>query len=299
MFSNYLKLLLSISNLVFRQLLFEFVLSIRWIFHLISPLKTNPKTSSETRVILSMTTYPKRMKFAYKALKSVILQNKACLEIFVFVFEDEYPEVTRHLSKLSKHGVQVVPFPQNLKQYLKILPALHRFKDCAIITFDDDIIYPKGWLDGLLSAYATNPDYQSGYRGQKVPRRDGLNPENYFTLDLFTSLVERELAPEEILFTGVSGVIYPPNLFCPLVLNVEAAMKLSPNNDDLWLYFNSIHSSVRKLFIPSNMGDPLYFIGSQKVALWKSNDAGQMRNRDALINLSTSFSKLNCAAQHL
>ena len=238
------------------------------------------------------------MKFAYKTLKSVILQNKACLKIFVFVFEAEYPEVAKYLSKLSKHGVQVVSFPQDLKQYLKILPALQEFKDCAIITFDDDIIYPKGWLDGLISTYATYPGYQAGYRGQKVPQGEGLDPENYFTLGLYNSLVEKELAPEEILFTGVSGVIYPPNLFCPLVLNVEAALKLSPNNDDFWLYFNSIHSSVRKIFIPSNMGEPLYFFGSQKVALWKSNDAGEMRNRDALINLSASFSKLNCVAQH-
>jgi hypothetical protein len=258
----------------------------------------SPSISSRKEVILSMTTYPLRAKFAYKTLKSVILQNDNHLEIFVFVFEEDYSKIAKRLSKLSKHQVKVIAFPHDLKQYLKIIPALQIFKDCAIITFDDDIIYPKGWLEGLLSAYVSHPKCQSGYRGQKVPQGEGLNPENYFSLDLFSSFIETELAPEEILFTGVLGVVYPPHLFCLRVLDMETALKLSPRNDDLWLYFNAVHSGIRKIFLPNTFGEPLYFLGSQKMALWKSNDVGKMQNRESIINLSSSFPSLQCPTQH-
>jgi hypothetical protein len=277
-----------------RQILCEFQLHIRWCFYITRRGFRSTRVTTENSIVLSMTTYPRRARFAKKAIKSVILQNSFFLPIYIFVFEEEYSRVSHKLSSLSKHNLQVVPYKQNLRQYLKIIPALEQFKNQSIITFDDDILYPHGWLDGLITAYQGNPNTIIGYRGQSIPDKETLSPENYFLLKLFRCLSTKSLAPERILFTGVGGVLYPPKVFCSLVLNMKLALRLSPGNDDLWLYYNSIHNQASKLFIPDSASEPLYFFGSQGSALWKSNDVGERKNNQALIELSRTFLNIQC-----
>lgn len=283
---------------VSKQSLLEIQLHIRWwIFVVISKFKYPAKTG-EHSVILSLTTYPKRTRYARKALKSIILQNPLRFQIFVFVFADEHAQVSRALSSLSPYSVEVVPFEENLRQYLKIIPALKHFENNAIITFDDDILYPLGWLEGLVKAHQANPNLVIGYRGQHIPPNENLGPESYFSLQLFKSPTPIVLDPERILFTGVGGVLYPPKVFCSLAIDMQHAQELSPGNDDLWLHYISIHNRTQKLFIPSSMGEPLFFLGSQTNALWKSNDVGAKRNYDALTKLSRNFIQIQCLQHH-
>lgn len=298
MFLKRISQVVAFLHFLARQVLCEFQLHVRWCFYITRSRFRSTRVTAENSIVLSMTTYPKRARYAKKAIKSVVIQNAYSLPIYVFVFEEEYSRVSNQLSSLSKHNVQVVPYKQNLRQYLKIIPALEKFKNLSVITFDDDILYPHGWLDGLITAYQANPNLIIGYRGQCIPDQETLSPENYFSLKLFRFPTVTALAPERILFTGVGGVLYPPKVFCSLVLNMKLALQLSPGNDDFWLYFNSIHAQARKLFISSSTGEPLYFFGSQSSALWKLNDVGLRRNHAMLSELTQHFRKIQCFESH-
>ena len=277
-----------------RQVLCEFQLHIRWCLYITRWGFRSTRVTAENSIVLSMTTYPKRARYAKKAIKSVVIQNAFFLPIYVFVFEEEYSQVSNELSSLSKYNVLVIPYKQDLRQYLKIIPALEQFKNQSIITFDDDILYPQGWLEGLISAYQANLNVIIGYRGQYIPDQETLSPENYFSLRIYKYPTATVVAPERMLFTGVGGVLYPPKVFCSLVLSMKLALRLSPGNDDFWLYYNSIHNQASKLFIPDLGSEPLYFLGSQGSALWKSNDAGERKNHQALTELSRAFLNVQC-----
>jgi len=281
-------------SLFCKQFTFEFVLNLRWLlFKLQIPLSKASDEFDDT-LILTMTTYPKRVKYASKALKSVIIQNTTNARIVVYAFSDEYSEVSRKLYVFEKYNVKIESYPHNLRQYLKIIPALERNPDKTIITFDDDILYPAGWLKGLLRARLNYPNFQIAYRGQFIQREVILTPDIYFNSKIYTPSKIEKLRPEEIILTGVFGVVYPPHQFCSIVVDMEKAMSLSPSNDDLWLYFNSIHSRIDKIVLPNPFGEPLYFFGSQENALWKQNDAGSKRNGEAITKLTSYFAKHKC-----
>ncbi len=173
-------------SLFCKQFTFEFVLNLRWLlFKLQIPLSKASDEFDDT-LILTMTTYPKRVKYASKALKSVIIQNTTNARIVVYAFSDEYSEVSRKLYVFEKYNVKIESYPHNLRQYLKIIPALERNPDKTIITFDDDILYPAGWLKGLLRARLNYPNFQIAYRGQFIQREVILTPDIYFNSKIYT-----------------------------------------------------------------------------------------------------------------
>jgi glycosyltransferase involved in cell wall biosynthesis len=277
-----------------KQFSFEFALNLRWLLFKWQIPFSKASDEFDDTLILSMTTYPKRVKYASKALKSVIIQNTTNARIVVYAYSDEYSEVFRKLSVFEKYNVRIESYPHNFRQYLKLIPSLERNPDKTIITFDDDILYPSGWLKGLLRAQLNYPNFQIAYRGQFIQKEVVLTPDIYFNSKIYAPSKIEKLHPKEIILTGVFGVAYPPHQFCSIVVDMERAISLSPGNDDLWLYFNSIHSSIDKIVLPNPFGEPLYFFGSQENALWKQNDAGSKRNGEAITKLTSYFGEYRC-----
>ncbi|MFA6141068.1 MAG: hypothetical protein WC684_10110, partial [Hyphomicrobium sp.] len=73
--------------------------------------------------------------------------------------------------------------------------------------------------------------------------------------------------------TGVSGILYPPGVMPPQTLDESTFQRLSPRNDDVWLYWMAAAAGrrFRKL---AGGGSFRRWRGSQKVALWRSNNVG-------------------------
>src|SRR6056297_1724023 len=116
--------------------------------------------------IISLTTIPSRLKHGIRpTLESL---SKQGYEVYLWIpkvfkrnnvaFDGKIP---KYIKKLGIN-CEVV---EDRGSITKLYPALS-LKDHLIITADDDIIYPKGWADGLISAYYTAPNICYCYRGR-------------------------------------------------------------------------------------------------------------------------------------
>jgi hypothetical protein len=76
--------------------------------------------------------------------------------------------------------------------------------------------------------------------------------------------------------TGIGGVLYPPNVFGPEVLNVDAFTAHCPRGDDIWFWWMARANGATFKRVPHQQ-DIHTWEGTQEVALWKDN-LGAMMN---------------------
>ena len=217
-------------------------------------------------IIISMTSYPRRFKFASKSIKSILMQDLRPKRIILFLFEDDF-KLSKYFEKFSRYGVEVQSYPKNLKSFLKIIPALELYPDHVIVSADDDMYYRRDWLRQLINGSDTHPNSIVGHRGIKIR----LDSNGQVMPYLNWKLEESEFFGSNLVLTSVGGILYPVGLLNRNVLDMDLAEKLTPNNDDFWIYFIALMSEIPQGTIKSTNQDPYYWFGSQKLALWKSN----------------------------
>lgn len=112
------------------------------------------------------------------------------------------------LQLLQKRGLEI-EYCRDIRSYTKLIPALKKFPDAAIITIDDDVIYELDVLEKLIVAYQNNPSYIYCNRFHLM-RPDGkgkLLP--YIQWEWNSAGTEADILNFP---TGVGGVLSPPFL---------------------------------------------------------------------------------------
>jgi hypothetical protein len=113
----------------------------------------------------------------------------------------EYNRVKGNCGKTLRvldNGLEIIPVGKDVGPYCKLFYALNGFNDpeTIIITIDDDVNYPKNWLENLLKASEKYPDYAIGYRGRSFTTNEiNYNKSKVIegkksTNNLLTSLLE-------------------------------------------------------------------------------------------------------------
>ena len=118
-------------------------------------------TKNSPEIIVSLTSYPERIKQAYYTLYSLVHQNMQPNKIELWLSKEEFngsQSLPYEIFKLSEYGVQICWTNHNIKSYKKIIPAVINHPDSIIITADDDIYYHKNWLSDLYNAWNKNRD---------------------------------------------------------------------------------------------------------------------------------------------
>jgi hypothetical protein len=107
------------------------------------------------RIIVSLTTYSKRIGNIPAVLDSVFSQNvRPDLVVLNLAYDEAIPlEVQMYI---QKHEVEVNRVPDT-KVYKKLIPTLHKYPNDCIITIDDDFIYPKGMIEDFMNIHEKYP----------------------------------------------------------------------------------------------------------------------------------------------
>ena len=240
-------------------------------------VKFNPNGLNRTehrprKIIVSLTSYPARMKFVPYVIASLLNQTMKPDKIILWLAEPQFPDkkLPRIFKKLQACGVEVKFCPENLGPHTKYFYALQEYPEDLILTFDDDIIYRDFIIETLYKSYLEHPDCVSAMRVTVM----NLMPDGSFSFPLWYREPDNSKGQESHSFfaTGVAGALYPPHSFSDEVFNVKAMMKLCPRADDTWLKIMEVMHGVKvaSAFTP-NATQGWEIIGSQKFALWKKN----------------------------
>jgi hypothetical protein len=140
-----------------------------------------------------------------------------------------------------------VRLTENYGPHTKYFPyvmseAEHRV---ALVTADDDIIYPRGWLRRLAMEGRRTPEMVVCYRAHEMALEPSGRPRPYNSW----MPCESKLARPMNFATGVSGVLYPPTYLNFAREQSDAFRAVCPRADDIWLHVLALRGgfAVRQL----------------------------------------------------
>jgi hypothetical protein len=256
-----------------RQLLY-FVLfwnfNLKWFlyrFGLWSPKK------SDKRVVIALTSYPARFKYLSRTIKTLIMQSTAANTIRVYIEAKDFCELNKELLSLESYGVNFCPTVSGWRAATKLIPELLRkeVEESLIVYLDDEIIYPSNLIQNLTDTLQRYPESDIIFNwGQIMPFRDSASDQ---IPEYSTWQTTNTVSPNDriVIPLGVAGVLVKRSSMPKEISDLQKFQNISQSNDDLWFWCHWILSglNIQKSIIDCRT--PVYWNGSQKNALWRTN----------------------------
>lgn len=235
----------------------------------------NPIADHE--VIVSLTTYGKRLYEVYLTIESImagtVKPNKIILWLQNDMKEQKLPET---INQLIKRGLEV-RYTEDIKSYKKLVPALKAFPDSIIITVDDDVLYELDLVENLLRHYKNNPNHVYGNRVKKIE----VKRNRVLSYKKWKAVMNGEKTSPLLMCIGVGGVLYPPHCFKNEVLNDNVFMDVCPRADDIWFWAmanDNGYTECKVDTIDKYGCDFLTNPNVQDIALTRTNFSGKVEN---------------------
>lgn len=226
--------------------------------------------STPKNLVISLTTYPARLRTVYLTIESLMSQSLKPDAIVLWLSKTKIKEedIPKNILRLKSRGLEVRFVDENLKSYKKLIYSLRSFDKATIVTCDDDVLYPSYFLSGLVEKNKEFPDCITAYRCTEITRLDDGSIQPYLAWP-----AARTRRPSLKLFpTGVGGILYPPRVLHPEVFNKSVFLELAPLADDIWFKAMSLLNTVPIAMVKDKSVEFPIISGSQKSALWHENN---------------------------
>lgn len=227
---------------------------------------------SGSGVIVSLTSYPPRFGTLHLTLKSLLSQLHVADRIILWIARGDMAALPPAVTGLRAAGLEIIAC-DDLKSYKKMIPLLQQGCNAPIVIADDDVHYWPDWLGQLVQARDPGKLEVIAHRMHRVKLDASGLPVPYNEWEFETT----DRTSSRLNFpTGIGGVLYPPNVFKPEVLNVEAFTTHCPRGDDIWFWWMARANGATFRRVPHQQ-EIHCWEGTQEVALWKDN-LGAMMN---------------------
>jgi hypothetical protein len=231
------------------------------------------------QLIVSLTSYPLRFNTLAKTVKCLLTQTTRPDRIILWIAQNDKNKLTKDILSLQQHGLEIL-YCNDLKSYKKIIPLLDIAQDAFIVTADDDVYYWQTWLEELINEYSGDNSVVMCHRAHKI-RIKGSKPLPYNDWELRIEATP----PSPLVFpTGMGGVLYPPGIFHPDILNERLFTTLCPDGDDIWLYWMARLKGSKAKKVKSSC-ELFLWPETIQTSLWNQNKApeGNDANISAMV----------------
>ena len=245
--------------------------------------------SDEREIIISLTTYSKRIHTVNQVVSSLLNQSVAVDKIILWLDETEFTlsELPAQLTNLISSDFEI-KFCPNYKSYKKLIPTLALYPDATLITFDDDINYPIDQVEKLLLAHFQQPGAIIAHTARNICIKNGVLQPYKKWLHVFEEQVGKPLL--NTLPIGVSGVLYPNGSLNKEVKNIENFIKLAPHGDDLWFKCMSLLNGTKVVCLSAGYDLMSKEIeGSREIGLWEMVNLNSDSNYNQLKQISDYY----------
>lgn len=239
-------------------------------YHKVNTIGVEPTVSSP-RLIVSLTSFPARIKTVSYTIESILLQKKKANMVVLWLGYDKFPnkekDLPMRLLRLTNYGL-TIKWCKDIRSYTKLIPSLETFPDDIIVTVDDDVWYPPEWLEKLYNSYLKEPTLIHAHRVLQMTAKDG-NINKY--VDWGTQI----FAPQEPSYcwhlTGTGGVLYPPHCLYKDICDRKKFMAMAPSVDDIWFWVMAVLQHTRIRVVEGNIFtfEGVFIVNNQ--SLWSGN----------------------------
>ncbi len=235
---------------------------------------TNESERDIPTIIVSFTSYPKRLDKIDMCIKSILNQSYKPDRIVLWLGSDTSKDVAdKYLKKYTKYGLEYyIDSENNYLSHKKYIYSFNNFKDSIIITIDDDLIYPPRMVESLIKKYKKHPNCIISRRVHKITfdKKHRIKRYSEWIRECFYIFKPSH----KLCATTGAGALFPPFVLRKdEVTNFNLIEKYALTADDIWLKMMAVRYKVKVLWagnflqmpaIIDNTGDNLSNINVAK-----------------------------------
>lgn len=200
-------------------------------------------TDPDSGVVVSMTTRRVRARTTFFAIESIARGLQKPCRVILWVDDlSLFSALPWSLRRLAKRGLEI-KMCDNFGPHTKYFPYVMTNEELQqpLVTADDDFLYPKDWLLGLVTAFHDHPSDVHCYTAQVI------NMDRTGQIAPYVSWqYSKSQCPSILNFAnGSSGVLYPPAVLRALKTEGSGFMDCCPTADDIWLHRTTIRTGAR------------------------------------------------------
>lgn len=199
-------------------------------------------SAKKRKIIASLTSYGSRIETVHLAIETILNQTKKADRVVLWLSKDEFSDdnLPQSLKNLSDHID--IEYCKDIKSYKKLIPAIEKYSEEIIITFDDDLFYEDDIIEKLYQEYIKDPHCIHCVRGHKMRFDDNKNLISYNKWDYCSNNFEKGY---DIFPTSGAGTLFPPNSLYKDICKEELFTKLAPTADDVWFKAMSLLNNTK------------------------------------------------------
>lgn len=226
------------------------------------------KQIRDPKIIISLTSYPKRIGTIWMTIETLLRQEIKADEIILWLAKEQFDGIEslpQNLINLQDRGL-TIRFCDDLRSHKKYFYVMQEYPDDIVILVDDDMFYPEDTVKKLLELHEKYPKDVCCMTGQVMTGEETL-PSQWRNPNLDEKLEHRS---DVQIFTG-SGSLYPPRCLHSDTFNFKLIAELCPYADDLWLtYMAHINNTKVTAYYPWR-AFPITIYGTAVNSLWYIN----------------------------
>lgn len=198
--------------------------------------------TGDAPVVLSMTSYGRRLGVVGYAIESLAAGRARPARLLLWVDDPEAVRAAHPMiDRLARRGLEVLA-TEDFGPHKKSYPYCRLVGGTGmdLVTADDDLLYPRGWLAGLLAAQAAYPGDFVGYRAKEVT----LHGQGELAPYAQWPAAPAGASGPRVFLTSGAGVVFPSALRAALADAGEAFMDVCPRADDIWINACALRAGV-------------------------------------------------------
>jgi len=243
----------------------------------------------DNNIIVSLTTYGKRLYDVYLTIESIMRQTMKPNKIILWLADElKNSDIPVTLRKQRERGLEI-RYCKDLLSYKKLIPALAAFPSDVIITIDDDVLYFYDLIENMVNSYKKNPELIHCARMHRIKMINSKTPDKYENWT--RNYDDSDVSPLNFSVGG-GGILYPPHCFTEEVFNEKVFTDICKYADDVWFKAMALLNGVmsKKVFT-HNKGGEDYFTNAtvQDTALYQINGRQSMND----IQIKAVFDRYN------
>lgn len=240
-------------------------------------------------VIVSLTTHGKRLYDVAATIESIMQGSMKPNRIILWLGEDMNNVILPiTLQNQQKRGLEVA-YCKDIRSYTKLIPTLRTHPEAIIITIDDDLIYFYDLVEKLVNMHLEFPKHIIANRIHRIVLDNNNRPLSYMKWNWCATPTD---ASNLNFFTGVGGVLYPPQSLHPEVLNEKVFLNICKYADDIWFFAMAMKAGTKilKCYTHNGKGED-YLINEdvQDIGLLNINTGKNCANDIQLKNVFDSY----------
>ena len=227
------------------------------------------KKKRDKKIIATLTTFPARINTVWITIETIMRQSIKPDEIILWLAKDQFDgmdSLPDNLTKLCSRGL-TIKFCDDLKSYKKFYYTFKHYPNDLVITFDDDMFYPKNTISTLLKLSRQYPNDTISITAQSVPEDLSELPSEWCFLSEQAISSNRAQA-----YTG-SGTLFHPNMYDKLLFEKYIFQDIAPLADDLWMYAIGLVSNIKVTTPPKYHAFPITIWNTNEHSLFSQNGA--------------------------